>query len=61
MEKGYRALTNILYIPVSTIGLVICSWKVHGTTTNHSRKDVILRKISIKLMVRTVEAMPAVT
>lgn len=31
--SSYRAIIKTLNIPVSTTGLIICRWKIHGTTT----------------------------
>ena len=42
---GYRKISDVLKIPIITIGAIIRKWKEHGLTTDLPRKGR-LRKVS---------------
>ena len=60
---GYRRISKLLKVPVSTIGAIIRKWKEHGITINQPRPGAP-RKISdrgVKTIIRRVLQQPRTT
>lgn len=62
VEKNYRAKAKTLNIPVRTITLIICRYKVNRTTTNRSHSGVPSKiSYALRLMMRHFREKPAVS
>ncbi len=59
---GYRRISTLLNVPVSTVGAIIRKWKEHNFTINQPRPGAP-RKISdrVKIIIRRVVQEPRIT